>query len=85
MIVDLVGQPAETVGGGEEARGAAIYAAIAIGEQPDLDSACAAMVRVEEVVEPRPGNAAAYTDLYADWRRANDALRGLDRAPGAGR
>jgi hypothetical protein len=43
------------------------------------------MVRVEEVVEPRPGNAAAYTDLYADWRRANDALRGLDRAPGAGR
>jgi sugar (pentulose or hexulose) kinase len=82
MIVDLVGRPAETVGGGEEARGAAIYAAIAIGEQSDLDSACAAMVRVEEVVEPRPEVAAAYAELYADWRRADRVMRSLDGVTG---
>lgn len=53
--------------------GAAIIAAIGVGELPDW-AAAARFLKLGPVVEPNPDTLGRYTDAYADWRRAADSL-----------
>lgn len=82
IIVDAIDWPCEVVDGYAEARGAAIYAAVAIGAYPDVDSAAEAMVHPSARVEPSADGVAAYRALYARWRELSDAMRPLDAGPG---
>ncbi|WP_337173479.1 FGGY-family carbohydrate kinase [Paludisphaera sp.] len=74
---DVLQKPIHLTREGEScALGSAMCAAVAAGIYKDFDEAAAAMVAVERVVEPDPGNAAAYDELfarYADlYRRLNE-------------
>lgn len=55
--------------------GAAILAAVGAGAYPDIDAACAAMVRTARVVEPDMAAHAAYAPIHARYRAAFGALR----------
>ncbi|MCC6867895.1 MAG: hypothetical protein IT522_03650 [Burkholderiales bacterium] len=59
--------------------GSAILAATGAGAFPDLDTAMAAMVRIERVVEPQPAAAARYEDIYGDYIRLYPALKAWRR------
>ena len=78
MIVDTLRHPVEATDGAVEARGAAMYLAVALGLYADIDEAGAAMVQVSQVLEPEAANADRYDSLYADWQRVNEAMRPLD-------
>ncbi|MFD3686977.1 ribulokinase [Nocardiopsis sp. NPDC058631] len=53
--------------------GAAIHAAVAAGAHPDIHAASAAMGRVrDETVDPDPGRAAAYDELFAVYTELHD-------------
>ncbi len=78
MIVDALRYPVEATDGAVEARGAAMYLAVALGMYADIDEAAAEMVYVSQLLEPEPANADRYDALYEDWQRVNDALRPLD-------
>jgi len=53
--------------------GAAIHAAVAAGAHPDIHAASAAMGRVrDETVDPDPGRAAAYDELFALYTELHD-------------
>lgn len=80
IIVDTLRRPVEAGDGAVEARGAAMYLAVALGIYGDIDEASEAMVRVSRVVEPNTEQADRYDALYADWQRVNEALRPLDEA-----
>jgi L-ribulokinase len=55
------------------ALGAAIHAAVAAGAHHDIRAASAAMGRIERAVyTPDPDRAAAYTELYAEYRALHD-------------
>ncbi len=85
IIVDALGYPCEVTDHVVEARGAAIYLAVALGHFDDVDAAAAAMVRPSARVDPDPATHARYDDVYAHWRRVSDAMRPLDADPaGAG-
>jgi xylulokinase len=79
IIVDNLHHEVEATDGAVEARGAAMYAAVAIGAYADIDEASTAMAQVSRVVTPDPARADRYDALYADWQRVNDALRPLDQ------
>lgn len=79
IIVDNLRRPVEATDGAVEARGAAMYAAVALGRYDDIDEAAAAMVQVSRVVTPDPERADRYDALYEDWQRVNEALRPLDQ------
>jgi ribulokinase len=55
--------------------GAAILAAVGAGAYPDIDSACAAMVRTARVIEPNMDAHAAYAPVYARYQAAYGALK----------
>jgi ribulokinase len=55
--------------------GAAILAAMGAGAYPDIDSACAAMVRTARVIEPDMDAHAAYAPIYARYQAAFGALK----------
>ncbi|SBT39743.1 ribulokinase [Micromonospora auratinigra] len=55
------------------ARGAAVHAAVAAGAYPDIEAASAAMAAPRrETWHPDPARAAAYDELYADYRELHD-------------
>ena len=61
--------------------GAAVNAAVAAGIYPDHGSAAKKMVRIEQVVEPDPGNVALYSRQYNDgFLPAFEAMRPIFRA-----
>ena len=78
IIVDCIGTACEMIDAASEARGAAIYAAVAIGEYKDVDEAASAMVRPTVRVEPTPEGVEAYADVYSDWSRVAEVMRELD-------
>jgi ribulose kinase len=55
--------------------GSAILAAVGAGAFPDIDSACAAMVRTARVIEPDMDAHAAYAPIYARYQAAYDVLK----------
>ena len=78
LIVDALRHPVEATDGAVEARGAAIYLAVALGLYADIDEAAAAMVQVSRSLQPDPATADRYDALYEDWQRVNETLRPLD-------
>ena len=79
LIVDTLRWPVEATDGAVEARGAAMYTAVALGMHDNIDEAAEAMVQVSRVIEPSPDRADKYDALYADWQQVNEALRPLDQ------
>jgi FGGY-family pentulose kinase len=59
------------------ALGSAVAAAVHTGHYPDLGTAVKEMVRIAEVVEPRPQTRDAYAAGYARYRATYPALREL--------
>ena len=85
IITDALRWPCETTDHVAEARGAAIYAAVALGWYDDVDAAAEAMVHPTARLEPDPVAADRYDEAYQDWRAVSEALRPLDgRAVGGG-
>jgi L-ribulokinase len=74
MYADVTGRPLSLIGSEQgPALGAAIHAAVAAGEYPDVPTAAEAMGRVERnVYRPGPAAAAAYGALYAEYTRLHD-------------
>jgi sugar (pentulose or hexulose) kinase len=80
ILAQVVGVPMETSDGAVEGRGAAVFAAVAIGDFPDPDAAARAMVTVRHRYEPEPDRQAAYLTYHRDWGVAVDANRVLDHS-----
>ncbi len=78
IIVDCIDSPCEVVDGFAEARGAAIFAAVAVGAYADIDQAAAAMVHPSTLVEPDPAGVAAYREVYEEWQRVSEVMRALE-------
>jgi xylulokinase len=71
---DVYGQPVELLEAEEGgAFGAALLAGTGVGAWPDVESACAATVRVSETIAPR--NADVMWEAYKLYRRVYPALR----------
>ena len=60
---------------GASVLGSAILAAVGIGEFPDLDAGISAMVHIDRVIEPDPGDALRYAEIMDRYRRLYPALR----------
>ena len=77
MLADVVGTPLEISDAAVEGRGAAMYLAVALGLQPDIDTAAKAMSQIQRRLDP--GDARhAYDEIYASWLALGDATRPLD-------
>ena len=74
MYADVTGRPLSLIGSGQGAAlGAAIHAAVAAGEYPDVPAAAEAMGRIERnIYRPNPDTSAAYDSLYAEYTRLHD-------------
>ncbi|WP_249187900.1 ribulokinase [Nocardiopsis sp. MG754419] len=74
IYADVLDRPLRVVDSEHScAVGAAIHAAVAAGVHPDVHSASAAMGRVRpDTVDPDPGRAAAYDDLFAVYTELHD-------------
>jgi xylulokinase len=57
--------------------GAALLAGVGVGAWPTVEAACAATVKVADVIEPK--NAATMDEAYAKFRRVYPALREIGR------
>ncbi|MEZ4671585.1 MAG: xylulokinase [Anaerolineae bacterium] len=76
LTTDIMGIPLYTVNTGESsAFGAAILAAVGAGAYADVPTACAAMVRREETIQPDAAAAADYERLYPAFRGLYPALK----------
>ncbi len=74
MYADVTGRPLSLIGSDQgPALGAAIHAAVAAGEYPDVQAAAGVMGRIERnVYRPVPDCAWAYDALYAEYTRLHD-------------
>jgi L-ribulokinase len=74
IYADVVGRPLHVVDSAHPAAlGAAIHAAVAAGAYPDVPAASAAMgAGRRETWHPDPARAAAYDELYAEYRALHD-------------
>jgi len=89
IYADVLGLPLSTIVSDQgPALGSAIHAAVAAGAYPDISAAAEVMGRSEQAVfTPIPANAAAYDELFAEYkalhdhfgRGANDVMRRLRR------
>jgi len=71
---DVYGQPVELLEAEEGgAFGAALLAGVGVGVWPSVEAACAATVRVAEVIEPK--HAAEMATGYKEYRRIYPALK----------
>ncbi|MGZ8688287.1 MAG: xylulokinase, partial [Gaiellaceae bacterium] len=76
IVASVLGVPVETTAAEEgSAYGAALLGGVAGGVFADVQDAVARCVRVRDVVEPNPGWAAAYDELYPRYRALYPALR----------
>ena len=80
ILTNTIGRPIEASDEAVEGRGAAIFAAVALGLYPDYDQAALALVPVKHRYIPDAALAAEYAQLYQDWQRVSDATRPLDRS-----
>lgn len=76
IFADALGLPVEITDGSElGAQGVALCSAVALGLQPDIQSAVKSMVRVARRFEPRPERTAALDAKYRRYRQVAAALR----------
>jgi xylulokinase len=79
ILANVLNRTLEASDEAVEGRGAATFAAVALGLYPDYDRAGAALARVTRHHAPDPTVAAVYGDLYPDWCAVVAATRPLDR------
>ncbi len=76
---DVYGRPVERLEAEEGgAFGAALLAGTGVNAWPDVASACAATIRVAEVIEPK--SAAAMSNAYDEYRKVYPALKAVGRS-----
>ena len=70
IYADVTGLPLSTIGSAQgPALGSAMHAAVAAGAHPDIRAAAEAMGAGDRgVYQPDPERAAAYDELYAEYR-----------------
>ena len=78
ILAQCIGEPLEVSDEAVEGRGAAIFAAVALGRFADYDAAGTAMVPVRGRYEPDPERREIFEEQYRAWRVALDANRALD-------
>jgi sugar (pentulose or hexulose) kinase len=78
ILAQCIGEPLEVSDEAVEGRGAAIFAAVALGRFADYDAAGAAMVPVRGRYPPDRVSRDVYDTQYRAWRAAVDATRVLD-------
>lgn len=77
MLADVTGLPVVRSADDEAgARGAFIVGRLATGAARDPGEAAAGYVRVRDVIEPDPGRASAYADLYTDFLELRRTVAG---------
>ena len=79
ILASTIGRAIEASDEAVEGRGAAVFAAVALGLYPDYDAAAAKLVPVKMRYEPDPKLTAEYATLYLDWLTVSDVTRPLDR------
>jgi xylulokinase len=78
LLADIVNLPLYTVNSTEGAAlGAAILGAVGVGMWPDVPSACAALIRKVDQVDPQSQGVATYDRLYPIYRSVYPALRDI--------
>ena len=78
ILANVVNRDLEASDSAVEGRGAAIFAAVALGLYADYDSAATGMVPIKRRFAPTPELAQRYDELFAEWQRVADATRPLD-------
>lgn len=78
IIADVLGTPLSLTDDASEGRGAAIFAAAALGLYPSVRDAAANMIEITRRVEPDPTRHERYRDLRERWQIVAVALRDLD-------
>lgn len=79
ILAHALGRTLEASDKAVEGRGAAIFAAVALGLFPDYDAAGRAWVPIKARYAPQPALTETYEKLYRDWQTVADATRPLDR------
>ena len=78
ILANVVNRDLEASDSAVEGRGAAIFAAVALGLYADYDSAATGMVPIKRRFAPTPELAQRYDELFGEWQRVADATRPLD-------
>ena len=78
ILADILGTPLECSDEAVEGRGAAIFLAVALGLQPDYDTAADAMVPTPRRIEANANAATRYREVRQHWQQVRDATRVLD-------
>jgi sugar (pentulose or hexulose) kinase len=78
MLAAALKTPLEVTDTAVEGRGAAIFAAVALGRHRDYDTAAEAMVRVTRRVVPDEDVVAQYESIHRQWLNVERATRVLD-------
>ena len=78
MLAAVLEMPLEVTDSAVEGRGAAIFAAVALGRHRDYDTAADAMVHVTRRVLPDDALVAQYESIYRHWLDVERVTRGLD-------
>ncbi len=79
ILANALGRTLEASDEAVEGRGAAIFAAVALGLFSDYDHAAEAWVPIERRYVPDAAAVDAYRRAYDDWQSAAAATRPLDR------
>ena len=73
---DVYGQPVSTLVADEGAAyGAALLAGVGVGSWPTVEAAVGATIRINETVEPNPGDSAVLEKNYQRFRSLYPALK----------
>jgi xylulokinase len=78
VLAAVLKTPLEATDTAVEGRGAAIFAAVALGMYSDYDAAADAMVRVTRHITPDDSVVAQYEAVHRDWLEVELATRTLD-------
>ena len=79
IICDVLNRPVEVSDEAVEARGAAIYLAVALGLHVDTADAAQAMVPITQTKVPDPAKVTSYAEVYNRWNALSEALRPFDQ------
>ena len=78
-VFPITGESAETLEQTENTEGpsfgAAILAAVAMGEYKDVREAADRLIKIVKVTEPDPEKVALYNDRYAEYSKIYPALK----------
>lgn len=78
ILAEVLGTELVTVNTTEGAAyGAALLAGVAAGVWPDVDTACAATIRVTDRISPDAANVSRYAELYQQYQSLYPALRSI--------